>query len=144
MATNPSELSVMHLPVFSHCAAGPGRCCALIPFSYNKSVPLAKAWRVTFRKINHGYSHIDCNSGRPDGCRHAGPTGRRVAAGVRQVWHIDPSARTACAYTAEDQGVEFGIGGVLSADNLLPGFELSLARLFAKLDSSVSQFDGRS
>ena len=56
------------------------------------------------------------------------------AAGVRHVWYIDPGSRTAWAYTAEDRGVEFGIGGVLSAGDLLPGFELSLARLFAKLD----------
>ncbi len=56
------------------------------------------------------------------------------AAGVQRVWYIDPSTRTARAYTAENDGVEFGIGGVLSAGDLLPGFELSLARLFAKLD----------
>ena len=56
------------------------------------------------------------------------------AAGVQLVWYIDPSTRTARAYTAEDDGVEFGIGDVLSAGDLLPGFELSLARLFAKLD----------
>jgi Uma2 family endonuclease len=56
------------------------------------------------------------------------------AAGVGHVWYIDPGTRTACAYTAEDRGVEFGNDGVLSAADLLPGFDLSLARLFAKLD----------
>ncbi len=60
-------------------------------------------------------------------------------AGVQHVWHIDPSTRSAWAYTAEDRGVEFGIGGVLSAGDLLPGFELSLARLFAKLDHGAGE-----
>jgi Uma2 family endonuclease len=54
-------------------------------------------------------------------------------AGVRLVWHIDPETRTALEYTAEDQSVQFGETGVLTAGDLLPGFELSLARLFAKL-----------
>ena len=55
-------------------------------------------------------------------------------AGVRLVWYIDPDSRTARAYTAEDDGIEFVPTGVLSAGDVLPGFELPLARLFAKLD----------
>jgi hypothetical protein len=53
------------------------------------------------------------------------------------VWHIDPLARTAWAYTAEDQVVQFGATGVLSAGEVLPGFELPLGRLFAKLDHAA-------
>jgi Uma2 family endonuclease len=58
-------------------------------------------------------------------------------AGVRLVWYIDPDSRTALAYTAEDQGIEFGAAGVLSAGEVLPGFELPLERLFAKLDRTA-------
>jgi Uma2 family endonuclease len=54
--------------------------------------------------------------------------------GVRLVWYIDPDTRTAWAYTAEDRGIQFGAGEVLAAGDVLPGFELSLATLFAKLD----------
>ncbi|MEI8372435.1 MAG: Uma2 family endonuclease [Planctomycetota bacterium] len=55
-------------------------------------------------------------------------------AGVCLVWYIDPNTRTAWAYTAEDQGVQFGASDILSAGDVLPGFELPLGRLFAKLD----------
>jgi len=58
-------------------------------------------------------------------------------AGVCLVWYIDPETRTAWTYTAADQGIEFGPTGVLSAGSVLPGFELSLERLFAKLDREL-------
>jgi Uma2 family endonuclease len=56
------------------------------------------------------------------------------AAGVRLVWYIDPETRTARAYTAADQYVEHGEDGVLPAGEVLPGFELPLRKVFAKLD----------
>ncbi len=56
------------------------------------------------------------------------------AAGVQLVWYIDTEERKAWAYTAVDRGMEFTADGVLSAGDVLPGFELPLARLFAKLD----------
>jgi hypothetical protein len=37
------------------------------------------------------------------------------------------------AYTAEDRFVEVGAAGVLSGGEVLPGFELPLARLFGKI-----------
>jgi Uma2 family endonuclease len=52
-------------------------------------------------------------------------------AGVRLVWYVDPHARTATVYEAEDRKVELGEAGSLSGGDLLPGFELSLATLFA-------------
>jgi Uma2 family endonuclease len=57
-----------------------------------------------------------------------------LAAGVRLVWYIDPATRTARAYTAADQFVEVGEDGVLPAGDVLPGFELPLRRVFAKLE----------
>jgi len=56
-------------------------------------------------------------------------------AGVQLVWYIDPEKRTAWAYTSVDRGAEFAADDVLSAGEVLPGFELPLARLFAKLDN---------
>lgn len=54
------------------------------------------------------------------------------AAGVRLVWYIDPRARSARSYTAENRFVEVDESGSLSGGDVLPGFELSLAELFAK------------
>jgi len=56
------------------------------------------------------------------------------AAGVRLVWYIDPPTRTARAYTAVDQMTEIGRDGVLSGGDVLPGFELPLADLFARAE----------
>jgi Uma2 family endonuclease len=56
------------------------------------------------------------------------------ASGVRLVWYIDPETRTAWAYTAEDRAIRFASSGSLEAGEILPGFALPLARLFAKLD----------
>ncbi|OHB72113.1 MAG: hypothetical protein A2V70_10525, partial [Planctomycetes bacterium RBG_13_63_9] len=54
-------------------------------------------------------------------------------AGVRLVWYIDPRTLTAKAYTAEDQCVELGEQQSLSGGEILPGFELPLDELFAKV-----------
>ena len=53
-------------------------------------------------------------------------------AGVRMVWYVDPRAARARSYTAADQFVEAAEGGALSGGDVLPGFELPLAGLFAK------------
>jgi Uma2 family endonuclease len=59
------------------------------------------------------------------------------AAGVQLVWYIDAAERKAWAYSSVESGMEFAADGVLSAGDVLPGFELPLARLFAKLDRHV-------
>ena len=53
------------------------------------------------------------------------------AAGVRLVWYIEPSTCTARAYTAADQWTAIGPGDSLVGGEVLPGFELPLAELFA-------------
>ena len=53
-------------------------------------------------------------------------------AGVRLVWYVDPPTQSARAYTAEDQCTEIGPDGSLSGGDVLPGFELPLAELFAR------------
>jgi Uma2 family endonuclease len=54
-------------------------------------------------------------------------------AGVRLVWYIDPQTRSAKSYTAEDQCVEVAESQSLSGGDVLPGFELPLKELFAKV-----------
>lgn len=57
------------------------------------------------------------------------------AAGVRLVWYIDPRSRTARVYTSPERCEELGAQGTLSGGDVLPGFELSLAALFAEIDT---------
>jgi Uma2 family endonuclease len=55
------------------------------------------------------------------------------AAGVKLVWYIDPQTRSAKSYTAEDRFVAVDENDSLSGGNVLPGFELPLKQLFAKM-----------
>jgi Uma2 family endonuclease len=55
-------------------------------------------------------------------------------AGVRLVWYIDPQTRTARAYTAADQKTDLTASDTLTGGDVLPGFELPLAELFAEID----------
>ncbi len=54
-------------------------------------------------------------------------------AGVRLVWYIDPGTRSAKSYTGENQCVEVAESQSLSGGDVLPGFELPLSELFAKV-----------
>jgi Uma2 family endonuclease len=56
-------------------------------------------------------------------------------AGVRLVWYIKPNARTARAYTAVDEWMEIGPNDSLLGGEVLPGFELPLAQLFARVEA---------
>jgi Uma2 family endonuclease len=55
-------------------------------------------------------------------------------AGVRLVWYIEPKSRTARAYTAVGECTEIGPDDSLRGLEVLPGFELPLAQLFACVD----------
>ena len=55
-------------------------------------------------------------------------------AGVQMVWYIEPKTRTARAYTTASQWTEIGSGGVLLGGEVLPGFELPLAQLLARVE----------
>jgi Uma2 family endonuclease len=61
------------------------------------------------------------------------------AAGVRLVWYIDPRTRSAKSYTGENQCVEVSESQSLSGGDVLPGFELPLGELFAKVERPESQ-----
>jgi Uma2 family endonuclease len=54
--------------------------------------------------------------------------------GVRAVWEIDQRTETAAVYTAPDEVTHIPRGGVIDGGDVLPGFQLHLAELFADLD----------
>jgi Uma2 family endonuclease len=60
------------------------------------------------------------------------------AAGVRLVWIIDPRKRTAAIYTAADQNTVLSESGTLEGGAVVPGFELSLGRLFREIDEQLN------
>jgi Uma2 family endonuclease len=55
-------------------------------------------------------------------------------AGVRVVWMIDPQTRTAAVHTAPEALTPLTEAQDLDGGDLLPGFRLPLAALFAALD----------
>jgi Uma2 family endonuclease len=56
------------------------------------------------------------------------------AAGVRLVWEIDPDTRHVSVYHPDQPAVVLGVGQCLDGGDVLPGFALPLADLFAELD----------
>jgi len=60
-------------------------------------------------------------------------------AGVRLVWEIDPETRTAVVYTADDEGTNLTATDTLDGRDVLPGFVLPLAELFAELDREAPE-----
>ena len=59
--------------------------------------------------------------------------------GVRLVWYVDPSKRTAEVVTAPDRSLVLREREVLDGGDVLPGFALPLARLFAELAPRSSE-----
>jgi Uma2 family endonuclease len=57
-----------------------------------------------------------------------------LAAGVRQVWLVDPKSRTVTLYETADNPISLGEQDVLDGGTVLPGFTLSLGEMFAELD----------
>ena len=55
---------------------------------------------------------------------------RWLAAGAQAVWIIDPAAREAVVYTADDEPQRIAADGHLEGGGVLPGFRYSLADLF--------------
>jgi Uma2 family endonuclease len=68
-----------------------------------------------------------------------GEMGRKLReyfdAGAELVWYIDPETQSAVVYTAADHPLQVGPDGVLSGGDVLPGFELSLPRLFSESET---------
>jgi Uma2 family endonuclease len=53
-------------------------------------------------------------------------------AGVRHVWFIDPAKRTAKSFSSPTEFRDVPPTGFLAAEDVLPGFRLSLAKLFTQ------------
>lgn len=51
--------------------------------------------------------------------------------GVRLLWIIDPRKRTATAYRSPTDRREIGVDGELDGEDVVPGFRVKLAELFA-------------
>ena len=56
------------------------------------------------------------------------------AAGVRLVWEVDPDSRTVVVFNAPESMTMLTATDVLDGGDVLPGFTLPLAQLFAELD----------
>ena len=56
---------------------------------------------------------------------------RYLAAGVELVWIIDPTRQMVIAHGLVTPPAEFGAEAVLTAENIIPGFHLPVAELFA-------------
>jgi Uma2 family endonuclease len=54
-----------------------------------------------------------------------------LAAGVRLVWAVDPEARTVTVHAPGRAARVLGAGDVLEGEDVLPGYRLPLAELFA-------------
>ncbi|MBA4063852.1 MAG: Uma2 family endonuclease [Isosphaera sp.] len=55
-------------------------------------------------------------------------------AGVKLVWEIDPESRSANVFTGPNQVAPVPADGTLDGGDLLPGFTLSLAEVFARAE----------
>jgi Uma2 family endonuclease len=53
-------------------------------------------------------------------------------AGVRLVWFVDPRSKSVTVYTSPTRSKVIPASGTLDGGKVLPGFEMSLAKLFAK------------
>ena len=56
------------------------------------------------------------------------------SSGCRLVWELNPRNRTADVFTNPDSFTRVESGGVLDGGDVLPGFTLPLAELFAEFD----------
>lgn len=57
-----------------------------------------------------------------------------LEAGVRLIWYLDPRERTATVYRVDGSVEELDATGTLDGGDVLPGFSVSLAKLFSELD----------
>jgi Uma2 family endonuclease len=55
-------------------------------------------------------------------------------AGVRLVWYVDAKAKNVQVYSGPDQGAVVALAGALEGGDVLPGFRLPLAELFARAE----------
>ena len=56
------------------------------------------------------------------------------AAGVRLVWYVDPTERTARAVTSPEDWTDLGPGDTLDGGDVLPGFRLAVSKWFDRAE----------
>jgi Uma2 family endonuclease len=59
--------------------------------------------------------------------------GEDFQVGVRLVWLVDPDTRTVRVFTGADQSILLDTDQMLDGGDVLPGFALPLAQLFARV-----------
>jgi Uma2 family endonuclease len=57
-----------------------------------------------------------------------------LAAGARAVWVADPGRRTLTVYRRDELPAVLGVGDTLTAEGIIPGFAVPVAKLFEGLD----------
>jgi Uma2 family endonuclease len=57
-----------------------------------------------------------------------------ITAGVRTVWVADPGRRTLTVHRSGEPPLELGVGDTLTAEGIIPGFAVPVAKLFEGLD----------
>jgi|CXWL01.1.fsa_nt_gi Uma2 family endonuclease len=60
-------------------------------------------------------------------------------AGVRLVWIVDPTSQTVAVFSSPQHSVELGLHDSLDGGDVLPGFSLAIAELFAELDAATGE-----
>jgi Uma2 family endonuclease len=59
-------------------------------------------------------------------------------AGVRLVWYLDPDKRTKQVFTDVNQSSLVNLDGVVDGGDVLPGFTMRLADVFARIEEKPS------
>ena len=62
-----------------------------------------------------------------------------LAAGTKQVWVVEPKHRTVTVYRSESDTTTFSGSDYLQAQDLLPGFRISLDRIFGPTPGTVKE-----
>jgi len=55
-----------------------------------------------------------------------------LAAGCRAVWVVDPGSRTVSVYRSRDEKIVWNVSDELTGDDIVPGFILPVAQIFAR------------
>jgi Uma2 family endonuclease len=63
--------------------------------------------------------------------------------GVRLVWYVDPAKRSVSVYTSPEDRVDLDESGTLDGGVVLPGFKLSLRKLFARVQRDEPAAGGK-
>lgn len=66
-------------------------------------------------------------------------TSRWFAGGARQVWIVDPKKSSVTIYRSPSDAITFSGSDELAADDMFPGFRLSLNKIFGPMPGTVNK-----